>query len=81
MKNTTETMLARLDERTIKILENTERTNGRVSKLEEKTDVIEERTGKLETWQHVLQGQWKVVVVVIGILSSVLGFLVKHWLF
>lgn len=71
-------LLARLDERSRHIdekvdaiLEQTLKTNGRMTAAEK--DISE-----IKTWREVLRGQWRVVVIVSTGVGAGVGFLIKH---
>jgi hypothetical protein len=62
-----------LDEKLDLILEQTTKTNGRVTYVE--NDIRE-----LQQWREVLKGQWKLIVGAAGMSGAIIAFIINHFM-
>jgi len=90
MKEDSEILLARIDERqeamydTLqKVLAEAIKTNDRVRAVESKLVLLSDhpdRVDKLETWVSKMQGAWKAVVIMATVIGGLVGFGVNYFL-
>lgn len=67
-------LLARIDERTLRIEEKVDKQNGRVGKLEDEVFHI-------KTWKAVITGQKKLLMWLGGFVVGGIGWLIRHFTF